>query len=380
MPPVVHQIVPNFAFADAVGNQILATRDLLTRLGCETQIYADHWDPRLSSLVRPTADYLSRQAQEHWLILHYCICGHANHVARETSGNLVTYYHNVTPARFFFGYEPAAAACCGQARRQLKGFVAPAQRLRRPWRNDRRLRLQPRRARVVWVLRQGRRALHPQAGASARRVEHAWQRSVARTLHGAGPEDLGLRRPYRTKQAGRGSGARLPCLSQPDRAAIPAALGGQPTSRQSSRPAGRYSDEIAALIARLDLQDSVIFPGLFPAESLGVFYELADVYVSLSEHEGFCVPLVEAMSFGVPILAFDSTAVPGTLGGSGVLLHRKEPQVVAEVAHEVIGNHGLRTAIVGRQRERLTDFEPGAMRAQLHKALIAAGIPLPPQD
>lgn len=54
---------------------------------------------------------------------------------------------------------------------------------------------------------------------------------------------------------------------------------------------------------------------------------LADVYVCLSEHEGFCVPLLEAMSFDVPILAYASTAVPATLGGSGVLLHRKDPPV-----------------------------------------------------
>ena len=124
--------------------------------------------------------------------------------------------------------------------------------------------------------------------------------------------------------------------------------------------------------------DAVILPGQVTAESLGVFYELADVYVCLSEHEGFCVPLLEAMSFDVPILAFESTAVPGTLGGSGVLLHRKDPPLVAEVAHEVITNQPLRDSIVAQQRQRLADFSPAAMHRQLHLALLAAGVPLPP--
>jgi len=366
MPPVVHQIVPNFAFADAVGNQILATRDLLTRLGCETQIYADHWDPRLSDLVKPTADYLSRQAQEHWLILHYCICGHANHVARETTGHLVTYYHNVTPARFFFGYEPAAAACCGQARRQLKGFAGHGATIAASDYN--RAELESFGFSVKAVAPYILKLEHLHAGLNTPGSEALRARFAAPDLK----TWVYVGRIAPNKRVEEVVRAFHVYHSQIE-----------PRSRLllvGSRPAGKYSDEIAALIARLDLQDSVIFPGLFPAESLGVFYELADIYVSLSEHEGFCVPLVEAMSFGVPILAFDSTAVPGTLGGSGVLLHRKEPQVVAEVAHEVIGNHGLRTAIVGRQRERLTDFEPGAMRAQLHKALIAAGIPLQPLD
>lgn len=362
MPPAVYQIVPHFSYADAVGNQILATRDLLIQQGCETQIYADNWDPRLNAVTRPTSDYLEVAGKEHWLILHYCICGYANHVARDTRGHLVTYYHNVTPARFYYGYEPLTATCCAQARAGLKQFVGRGSAIAASEYNKEEL----------GSLGFDVRAVAPYI----MKIDGLHQGLAAQT-------SLDLRARFEAPDlktwlyVGRiAPNKRIEHIVSAFafyRRHI------EPRSRLmlvGSRREDTYNGEVMDLIHRLGVEDSVVFPGLFASESLGVFYDLADLYISLSEHEGFCVPLIEAMSFDLPILAFESTAVPSTLAGSGVLLHRNDAPLIAEVAHEVLTNQPLREAIIAKQRQRLADFEPDAMRRQLLAALIAAGIPL----
>src|SRR5262249_22475782 len=91
------------------------------------------------------------------------------------------------------------------------------------------------------------------------------------------------------------------------------------------------------------------------------FYRVADLFLCLSEHEGFCVPLQEAMLFGVPVVAYDTGAVRETLHGGGVLLNDKAPELVAELGHPVITDDDLRKKVLGTQERavhelRTTDF------------------------
>jgi L-malate glycosyltransferase len=97
--------------------------------------------------------------------------------------------------------------------------------------------------------------------------------------------------------------------------------------------------------------------------------------VCLSEHEGFCVPLLEAMAHGVPIVAFDAAAVPETLGGAGLLLGSKRPGFVAEAVARVVGDDELRRALVDAGRARLDLFDLQRSRRRLLDALtpILAG-------
>ncbi len=77
----------------------------------------------------------------------------------------------------------------------------------------------------------------------------------------------------------------------------------------------------------------------------------------MSEHEGFCVPLLEAMYFGIPVIARDAPAIAGTLNGSGFLLQDNNPIAAAEVIDRVISDEGLRATIVENQKKRLRDFD-----------------------
>ncbi len=129
--------------------------------------------------------------------------------------------------------------------------------------------------------------------------------------------------------------------------------------KTSSLPA--YYQSLVRLADDFLLQpDEICFTGHVPDEDLFAIYRAAGVFLSLSEHEGFCLPLVESMVFDVPIVAFNSTAVPDTLEGAGILLDEKKVDRVAELVDLVAHNQDVREKLVGGQRSRLERFKAEA--------------------
>jgi glycosyltransferase involved in cell wall biosynthesis len=135
----------------------------------------------------------------------------------------------------------------------------------------------------------------------------------------------------------------------------------------SGHGAQPYVDDLQRLVARLGLVEAVIFTGL--VEQVAKFYHMAHVYISMSEHEGFCIPLVEAMYCGLPVIAYASTGIPFTMGDAGALIRRKEYPLVAEVVHEIVTNALLRSRLVEGQRARLAVFAPDATYVKLRACL-----------
>jgi glycosyltransferase involved in cell wall biosynthesis len=128
----------------------------------------------------------------------------------------------------------------------------------------------------------------------------------------------------------------------------------------------RYYAMIRALMAEYRLlNDRFIFTGPVPDEELAVYYRHAAVYTSLSEHEGFCVPLVEAMAADVPVLAYAAAAVPDTLGGAGVQFAPKDLEFAAELLGELAFNDNLRASVIAGQRRRLEDFGDARVSREL---------------
>jgi glycosyltransferase involved in cell wall biosynthesis len=136
----------------------------------------------------------------------------------------------------------------------------------------------------------------------------------------------------------------------------------------------RYYAMIRALIAQYRmLPERFLFTGGVPDEDLGAYYRWADAYVSLSEHEGFCVPLVESMAADVPVLAYAAGAVPETLGGAGVLFAPKDLEVAAELLGTLVYDRSVRERVLAGQRRRLRDFGPDRVAARLKDVLASLG-------
>ena len=114
------------------------------------------------------------------------------------------------------------------------------------------------------------------------------------------------------------------------------------------------------------------FTGSISLEALVTYYRRADVFVTASEHEGFCVPLLEAMTFDLPIVARAHTAVPETLGGAGLLLDPDDsPLVAAEAVSALVGDEALRQVLADRGRERLAVLDEQASRKDVVEDLVA---------
>jgi glycosyltransferase involved in cell wall biosynthesis len=139
----------------------------------------------------------------------------------------------------------------------------------------------------------------------------------------------------------------------------------------------RYYSTIRALMSEYRmLNERFVFTGPVPDEDLAIYYRHAAVYISLSEHEGFCAPLIEAMAAGVPILAYAAAAVPETLGGAGLQFAPKDLEYAAELAGALAFDDDLRSRIIAGQRRRLADFGDDHIIRQLG-VIVRGGIPDP---
>lgn len=117
-----------------------------------------------------------------------------------------------------------------------------------------------------------------------------------------------------------------------------------------------YQKELVSLISSLKLSNSISFTGPVDVKQLSTYYSQADAYICMSEHEGFCIPLIEAMAFGVPIFAFDSTAVPETLNGAGFLFKSKNHRTCAQNVYAILNNKMIVDKIVVQEKNRFLDF------------------------
>lgn len=120
----------------------------------------------------------------------------------------------------------------------------------------------------------------------------------------------------------------------------------------------KYYESLVSLADEFYLKpEEICFTGHVPDEELFSLYRAADVFLSMSEHEGFGLPFIESMVFDLPIIAYDCTAVPYTLDGAGVLIRNKKVDYVGELVAEVANNQKLKEGIIRSQKKRLERFK-----------------------
>ena len=130
-----------------------------------------------------------------------------------------------------------------------------------------------------------------------------------------------------------------------------------------------YYESLVDYAAGLGISDDVIFTGHISFPAILAYYRTASAFLCMSDHEGFCVPLVEAMFFDIPVIAKKTSAIPYTLGGAGILLENDDPLMAAAVINRVLKDEDLRNKVLENQRERLRDFEHDKIEKQLLDAV-----------
>jgi glycosyltransferase involved in cell wall biosynthesis len=342
----IHQLLPFFSRGDAIGNLALATRAVLRAWDFQSEIFAELCEPGLARECRPLEAYRSRP--DNLLILHYSVGGQSNRFVLNVPERVVVWYHNITPPRFFFAVNGDLARRLQDARRDLALLANKAIAI---------------------------------ADSSFNQAEltHAGFRVLGVVPPILAFEHLrasGAMRVSRTASNWLSVGRIAPnkCVHDIIKAFYFYHTQFQPDSRLwlvgSDEGMAEYTRALTRLVARLKLDDAVVFAGR--VDSVGEYFRIADIYVSMSEHEGFCVPLVEAMHCDIPILAYASTGVPDTLGRAGVLIHEKNYPRIAERAHQIISDAPYRAQLIAQQRDRLAAFVPEVVRAQMRACLSGA--------
>jgi glycosyltransferase involved in cell wall biosynthesis len=354
----IDQIIPSIVEHDAVSNHTFEAQRLLREMGFASDIYAQILGPGVEGRVRPISDVSEHVAETRWL-LYQCSIGSpvADVFAADPGGKLLD-YHNITPADLVDRWIPPLGEESRLGRTQLAELarLVPFAIADSPFNADELTAFGFPSVEVVSVLIES---------ANLAVLPDATEVSRLRREQADGGSDwlfVGQIAPHKSQHD---LVAALSCYRKSY--ADPARL------HLVGREMGSaYRDSVARFAAAIGLQDAVKFPGSVTAASLAAYYECADVFVCLSQHEGFCVPIIEAMARGLPVVAYDVAAVPGTIGDAGVLLSRRDPAYVAAAVHELLSDEAVRRHFVEAGKRRVTNFDLDSARAAFKSAILHA--------
>jgi len=354
---IINQWVPAAHRGDAIGDSARRFRSMLRSLGHASEIFALTIDDDLRDDVRSFADAEARRGDV--TIFHFALPSPMTDAFASLPGGRVLQYHNITPASFFAPYAPGLFRLAALGRRELQSLVGKV---------DLALGDSEFNRQELEDLGFTRTGVLPIA-VDTERITGAPPRPALEKILSDGLINILF------------VGRIVPNKRIEDHIRLAEVYKRYVDSYYRFIFVGRYDGvpsyyaQVRALIAEFRmLPDRFWFTGPVPDEDLGAFYRWADAYVSLSEHEGFCVPLVEAMAADVPILAYAAGAVPETLGGAGLLFAPKDLEMAAELLGMLVYDRDLRRRVLDGQRRRLQDFAPPAIEARLRDTLTALQI------
>jgi L-malate glycosyltransferase len=350
----VNQWVPAAHQGDAIGDSARRVRDLLRGMGHESELYALTIDEGLRSDVRSFSDPASTTGDV--TILHYALPSPMSAAFAALPGGRVLQYHNVTPARFFAAYDPALFRLASLARQELATLAD---------RTDVGLGDSEYNRQELDELGFDNTGVMPIAVDTGRLTNAPPHPVLDEVLDDRFVNFLFVGRIAPNKKI-----EDHIKLAEQYKRYIDAYYRFIFVGRYDVVP--RYYAAIRALMDDYKLlPERFIFTGAVPDAELAAYYRASSVYISLSEHEGFCVPLVEAMAMDVPVLAYSAAAVPDTLGGAGVLFAPKDLEYAAELLGMLAFEDGPREAVLAGQRKRLDNFTDAAMQQRL-TSLVSA--------
>jgi glycosyltransferase involved in cell wall biosynthesis len=341
----VHQICARLQYGDAVTGQVIRIHEAVTSWGWESLIYATANDEAMAPYNEGLKAYKGyMRSREDILIYHLSVYDENHKLYLSSKNKKVLIYHNITPTEFLAPYDPFLAEVCRRGRELLPSLSGCDLALGDSEYNRRELLQAGYAEEVTGVL-----PIFVDTGA----LGGEYNRALYRVL-GDGAVNLLF------------VGRMVPNKKVEDLIDLFALYNRRVNADSRLLLVGTtwsvaYNAELARRVRRFGLQGAVFIPGWswgVSDEDLRAYYRAAHIFVTCSMHEGFCVPLLESMSFRLPILARESTAIPFTLGGAGVTFKQLDLPLLAETVDELVSNQELREALADKGEERLQDFTP----------------------
>ena len=337
--PRVHQVLATLGYGDAIGHEVLGVQRVLRSAGYESEIFVETADHRLEDCTIDYREMVGAIAPEDVLVHHFSIGSRASRTAYALPGRMALVYHNITPPQYFVGIHRDLVKQCFRGRRELTAYIERSDlALGDSEYNRQELEsLGFPRTGVLPVVPDFNHLSGSPNPLLAADFDDGWTNVmfVGRVIPNKKFETI-IRafHVYRTRHNPR---ARLLLVG-------------------SYSGFERYLSMLQELIASLGTPD-VHFLGHVSNEELTALYDVADVFLCASAHEGFCVPIIEAFYKGVPVLAYASTAVPATMDGGGVLYDTTDPFEIARLMEAVLDDPALEEAILRSQDAALARLQ-----------------------
>ncbi len=337
MTKAIHQLLTVFDPSDAQGHMALLLRDIFSRWGYGSEIFSGINSPGIDIKARMAEELPETNNPDDILIYHASINSNVSEIFRRSNWKQVLIYHNITPAEYFLGYDLFTYLECLKGRRELGKFIPTCDLALADstFNADELKSLGFPRVELLPFPFDGSRldgTADPAIIGKYSEEERPTILFVGRLAPNKKQEDILTAFYY--FQTIYQSGARL-VLVGPDN--IP-----------------EYSDFLRDRVEELGLED-VTITGKVSPEELRAYYRSADIFLCLSEHEGFCVPLLESLYYHLPVVAYPAGAVPETLGGSGVLIHKENPLKIAALLNRILTNPDLQADLLRGQDKRIQE-------------------------
>ncbi len=349
----IHQLVAGFSKGDAISNEAIVLRDLFRSWGYSSEIFAESKRilPELRGDALDAQLARDRVGPEDIVLLHLSIGSLVNDLFPQLPGRKVILYHNITPPGYFRGVQEEVASNLAKGReqaRQLAG-VADVNLADSRYNADELVAMGFSQVEVLPLV------------LDLEKLEREIDRRQLKALQDDKTNILFVGRCVPNKRIED----LLYAFHYYQQSVDPVSrliLAGSYAGMES------YQAYQLTIIKDLKLRD-VIFTHSIPQPMLNACYRAADVFVCMSEHEGFCIPVIESMVMGVPVLAYAAAAVPETMDGAGVLIHEKRFDWIAEMLHRLVRGQGFRKAVLAGQAERVQRYRSLDLEARVRDLL-----------
>ncbi|PJZ69958.1 glycosyl transferase [Leptospira perolatii] len=335
--PTIHQFSAGFNLGDAISNEMLALKSVFRNLGYASEIYAENTGPGTGTLVKKYKSFHSKSRDI--VFYHHSIHSGVLETVTKCKNYKILVYHNVTPYRFFDRYDLKLTYLLRRGREELETLrdsfdyvfaVSEYNRSELKSIGYENVGILP----ITYQI--------PTLKDNDTKVEKKEPKSgpcflfVGRITPNKKQDDLIRFAYYYLKTFGPNFQLFIVGFS--------------------SKELYLYREELERMLDFYNLRKNVIITDFLPEEKLQEMYKNSDLFLSMSEHEGFCVPLLEAMVHGVPVMAYDAGAVRETLSGAGILFKEKKMQVLVELANQIATDQNLKKKILLSQGERIQNF------------------------
>ncbi len=351
MTKAIHQLVHTLSYGDAISTEVLALQRVLRSLGYVSEIFAIHEHPLLKGRSLPYTALAEHGRAD--IILHYSLGSPLNPLyASWTKGRRILVYHNITPATWYRSINQRVADDIESGLRDLPALCRVSDSI---WADS------PYNAGEISAY--GCSAEVLELLVDPARWEGARNEGIFAAIKGSpGTQVLHVGRLAPNKCLEDVIKAFYFLVKYIDQQAR-LRLVGIDTDTEL------YSFSLRELANHLGIGYAVEFVGPLSDSEVRAMYEASDVYICMSEHEGFCLPLIEAMHFGLPVVAFAAGAVPDTLGGGGVLVREKKHAEIGQLLADIAAPGDLREVLIGSGRKRVGYFSFERFAARVRELL-----------